>query len=874
MRSLPIDESLPEIVTAVRATGAVVIVAPPGAGKTTRVPVALAARRPAREGEVVVLQPRRLAARAAAVRIADEQGWKVGKEVGYQVRYESRTSKETLIRVVTEGILIRRLQRDPFLEGVNVVVLDEFHERSIQGDLALALVREIRESAREELAVVVMSATLDPGPVAEFLRGCPIVEVTGRMYPVEVSYRPQARDLLLEEGVASAVRGAWREGDGHTLVFLPGIGEIRRCYRALEAFAAAQGALLVPLHGSLSLSEQQRAIGGSERRKIILSTNVAETSVTIDGVDLVVDSGYARLLRNDPRHGIDRLETRRISRQSAEQRAGRAGRQRPGKAIRLWALLEHARLPVAESAEIRRVDLAATVLELRAWGVPDPTRFGWYEAPEEKALGRAEALLSMLGAIREEGGPLTATGKRLVSLPLHPRLGCILLEAHRVGLLDDGALVVAFLEERDILAKRFLGNDGERGSPSVAIGENDFSDLLLRLELFREAERADFRGRRLVGLGLEPSAVRAVARLRDDVLRTAKDCLGPEPVDRDASGGSDDEREALLSGILLAGYPDRVVRRRQNDPNRGRMVGGYGVVLSRESVVREGELFIAVDLDDSVRRRRGEALVRLASAVSRRTVEQMFSDHVSEITETWYDDKTEKVRSTVAVSYRDLPLEEPREKRPPAREAEALLTEVVRRQATELLASDERLSDWLSRVRFLREAMPELDLPTFDSAGSAEILGRICAGKTSLREVRREDLLGHLKAELPFELLSAVDAHAPESIRVPSGSRIRLRYERGKPPALAVRVQELFGLSETPRVAAGRVRVVLHLLGPNFRPVQVTQDLRSFWENTYQQVRKDLRGRYPKHAWPEDPWSATPERQPRRKGRRSEGRSR
>jgi ATP-dependent helicase HrpB len=874
MEPLPIDEKMPEILAAVREAGALVLVAPPGAGKTTRVPAALlqaGLRAPARspgdpEGsnQVVVLEPRRLAARAAAARVARERGWTLGREVGYRVRFESKISKLTRLQFVTEGVFVRRLQDDPSLEGVATVVLDEFHERSIHADLALAFLREVRESIRPDLAILVMSATLDPRPVAEFLGGCPVVEAAGRRYPVKIRHRSPPRDAPLEEIVAQTVRETWSDCQGHALVFLPGMGEIRRAFRALENFAAAVGALLLPLHGRLTLDDQQRAIAPSTARKILLSTNVAETSVTIDGVDLVIDSGYERLLKNHPRHGIDRLETVRISRHSAVQRAGRAGRLGPGKAIRLWSAAAHRTLPGAQSPEIRRVDLAATVLELRLWGVREPAGFGWFQAPPASALERAEALLAALGAVDGQCGPLTDLGKDLLSLPLHPRLGCMLRAACEAGYPEEGVLLAALLEERDILARSFSAAAGRTGAPPVASGD---SDLLLRLEDFEEAERRGFRRRRLETMGLDPSAVRAVARLRDDLRRSARGLERRLRHRRQAARGTSGEREDALLESILAGYPDRIVRRRPEDPARGRMVGGRGVVLAPESVVREGDLFVAVGLDESGRSRRGEATVHLASRVSRSMIERAFPSLVREVSETAYDEKAERVRSTVALCYRDLPLEKPRQRRPPARAAQELLAKAARERAWEILESASAAAQWLRRVEFLRESMPELRLPAFDSHRVGELLATSCSGKTGLAELRKQDLLGLLKGSLSHELLAAIDRCAPEALPVPSGSRIRLRYATGKPPVLAVRLQELFGLAETPAVAGGKVPVLLDILGPNFRTVQITRDLRSFWNTTYKQVRKDLRGRYPKHAWPEDPWSATPERRPRRRRR-------
>jgi ATP-dependent helicase HrpB len=856
MQPLPIDPHLPAIAAALGAAGALVLVAPPGAGKTTRVPPALLAAEAC--GRLVLLQPRRIAARAAACRIAEERGWRLGGEVGYRVRFESRVGPATRIHVVTEGILIRQLQSNPFLEGVGTVILDEFHERSLAADLALALLAEVRATARPDLRLLVMSATLEAEPVAAFLGGCPILSVEGRRYPVEVRHLARPSRLELAEDIARAVREAWGAARGHLLVFLPGIAEIRQAARTLESFAAAAPALILPLHGSLSLAEQQAALAPAERRKIILSTNIAETSLTIEGVDTVIDSGLARIQRQDLRHGIDRLEVVRISKHSAEQRAGRAGRLGPGRAIRLWSEVEHATLPLSEAPEIRRVDLAGTVLELRAWGVADPGGFRWFEAPPPGALERAEDLLLALGALEEKGGPLTATGRAMLALPAHPRLSRLLLAAGEAGLAREGSILAALLEEKDILRRSFACDAVSRSAPAASAA----SDLLLRLELLEEAERLRFRRDSLEPLGLDVSAARAVARLAAELHRAARSLGGAGAADRRGRRSRD---EVLLAAILAA-YPDRVARRREKGSHRGLLAGGRGVALAPESAVRDGELFVAVDLDDRPHGPRREALVRMASHIERRWLEELFPGELHEVSETAWDPAAEKVRSRLALCYRGLPLEEAREHRPPREEAERILAEVVRRRAEEILLADERAVSWLRRVRCLAAWRPELGLPPCDAAALGEALAATVEGKTSLAEVRSQDLLGIAQGMLTYAQRRAIEEEAPEALRAPSGSLVRLEYAPGKPPVLAVRLQELFGLAETPRIAAGRVPVLLHLLGPNFRPVQVTQDLRSFWNTTYAQVRKDLRGRYPKHSWPEDPWKAAPERGPKRRG--------
>lgn len=578
-----------------------------------------------------------------------------------------------------------------------------------------------------------------------------------------------------------------------------------------------------------------------------------------------MDTGTARILRHDPRHGIDRLELARISRRSAEQRAGRAGRVGPGKALRLWTEEEHRSLPESEAPEIRRVDLSGTVLELKARGIARPEGFSWFEAPEAAALERAEDLLVQLGAVEKKGGALTDVGRAMLEIPAHPRIARILVAARERGVLEEACLAAALIEERDILpieTGRISAGSAARRSGAREAFATGPSDLLLRADLFREAEAREFRSTRGRTGALRPAAAhavdlaaaRAVARARDALLRSAleaRKARARTPSDRFAGG-----REAALLRALLQGYPDRVVRRRAPGSDRGLMVGGRGVVLAPESVVRDAEFFLAVAVDEIVRAERVEARVSLASAVSRRWIEEDLRPFVRESARTFFDPETEKVRSTATVTYRDLPLEDPRETRPPPEEAERLLALAARERAEEIFAADDRAARFLARVRSLAGWMPEVGLPAFDRAGLGDLLRGASRGKASLAELRALDLARLLRSALSPAELRAVEAHAPEAVRIPSGREVRLLYEPGRPPVLAARLQELFGLAEAPKVAAGRVRVLLQILGPNFRPVQITQDLESFWRTTYPRVRKDLRARYPKHSWPEDPWSA------------------
>jgi ATP-dependent helicase HrpB len=851
MNWLPIDSALPEIVDRVRERRCLVLVAPPGAGKTTRVPVALVKAGLLRPGQaLVMLQPRRVAARAAAARIAEENGWTLGGPVGYQIRFEKRVGPETRIKVVTEGILNRQLVEDPFLEGVGAVVLDEFHERSLHSDLALALLREVRESVRDDLIVVVMSATMAAEPVARFLGDAPIVPVEGRSFPVEIRYRGTLSQHLADS-VALAIQEAVEDDPtpGDILGFLPGIGEIQRATRDLAPWASRKGVVVLPLHGSLSSEEQDAALRPNSRRKVILATNIAETSLTIDGVTTVIDSGTARFASYDPEKGLDRLKLGPISRASADQRAGRAGRTAPGRCIRLWTEGHHRGFAESDIPEIRRVDLASTVLALHAWGHSDPARFGWFEAPEAAAIEAAERLLVDLGAIEAPGGSITDLGGRLLGLPVHPRLGRLLIAASERGFLQEGAALAAILSETDFL----IPVNNFEARPEVHAS----SDVLIRLDRLEEAERAHF-PQNLRDRGIDLGNARQVSKIRQDLLRIGRNLPGPGP--REPS-------EVDLLQLVLLAYPDRVVRRRGGDGSTGVMVGGRGVRLHKASVVRDAEFFLGLDPWEDRRGGTLEARVKIASAIEVEWLEAFFPNSVERESTVRFDEERRRVVGSVKLSYRDLVLKEDRNQPVDLNQAARVLSEVLRPQAREVFRQNEEAARWLDRFELRPRLLYEADWPEFEEAAWAELIASACESCRSVEEVVSRPLASLLKGRLTHSENRRLDEQVPDALTVPSGHRIRLSYPSDGPPHLEVRIQEIFGWADTPRIAGGLIPIVLHLLGPNFRPVQITQDLRNFWANTYFQVRKDLRARYPKHSWPDDPLKAPAKsRGGRRKG--------
>jgi len=838
---LPIDAILPELIAKLRAHPSVVLRAPTGAGKTTRVPPALLDAK-LTEGRILVLEPRRLAARAAARRMAYERGQKLGEDIGYHVRFDRQVGPRTRIIVMTPGILLRMLQDDPYLESVGIVLFDEFHERSLDNDLALGMVRLVQTTVRPELRIAVMSATLATDAIAAYLGGCPIVTSEGRLYPVEISYEPRSLQTAWPVAAARAIERLLMRSDGDVLCFLPGMQEIRQTARELQDAARTHDLLVLPLHGDLSPEEQDRALTPQSQRRVVLATNVAETSVTVEGVTGVVDTGLARMQQFDASVGMDRLELTPIAKDAADQRAGRAGRTQPGVCIRLWSEASHAQRPAQTLPEIRRVDLAGAVLHLLSIGENDIRGFGWLEPPRADAIEQATLLLRRLGAMDESG--ITDLGQSIARLPVHPRLARMLIEGHRHGATARVALTAALLSERDPFLRAPDSQPARRAKTA--------SDVLDRVSAL---EAYDMNGTTTFSVGtLHAGAARFLLRAGDQFVRT----LQQENIGRSVRGSDPTSDEAVLRS-LLAAFPDRVARRREKDPRKGLMVGGIGVRLAPWCGAIATPLFLCIDVNADP----SEAQVRLASTIER---DWLSPESLATRIEMFFDEASKRILARKRVYYEDLLLEENDAAVPRSEEVSRSLAEAARSRLPRVLPdADSAAGSFLVRLRWLSGQMPELNLPAFDDDQLVELLSWVCAGCRSFDDVRRADWLGLLQGKLTSSQLQAIEREAPERLQVPSGSRLALTYDPGRPPVLAVRIQEVFGWKDTPRVAGGRVRVLLHLLAPNHRPQQVTDDLASFWNNTYQQVRKELRIRYPKHSWPEDPWNAPAESKPKRR---------
>ena len=807
--ALPVDEALPRLASVLADGRAAVLVAPPGAGKTTRVPLALLDEPWVAGRRIILLEPRRLAARAAAARMAATLGEEVGGTVGLRVRLGSRIGPRTRIEVVTEGVFTRMILDDPALDNIACVIFDEFHERSLDADFGLALALDARDGLREDLRLVVMSATLDGARVASLLAGAEVIESLGRAFPVETRHLPRATTTRIEDAVAGAVRRALDEEQGSVLAFLPGAGEIRRTAERL-ADLAARGVLVAPLYGTLDAREQDAAIrpAAPGTRKVVLATSIAETSLTIEGVRVVIDSGLARVPVFEPDIGVTRLETVRVSRAAADQRRGRAGRTEPGICYRLWEEAATGALPAFATPEILAADLSGLLLDCAAWGVSDPARLAWLDSPPTPALTEARRLLSDLGAL-DRDGRLTEEGRAIRALPLPPRLARMVVDAAREGAAREAALVAAVMVERG------LGGDGV-----------DLDERLRRLAAERSPRAGEMR------------------RLADNWARSA----------RDAVGGPASGAPRPAGHFLALAFPDRVAKARGR-PGEFVLANGRGAALdASERLARE--LVLAVG---EIAGKASAARILLAAALSRAELEELFADRIETRAETGFDHAAAALRRRRLRRLGAIVLEEAPLKVEADAEAARALAGGIAALGLDRLPWTNALAQWRERVMFLAraEGAPWPDLSDEALAASIEDwLAPFLAGCTSLAQIGADILGQALHALLPYELIRRLEAEAPTHFDAPSGSRLPIDYGGQDAPALEVRVQELFGLDRHPTLAGGRVPITLRLLSPAHRPIQITRDLPGFWRGSWAEVKAQMKGRYPKHPWPDDPVAA------------------
>ncbi|WP_310833310.1 ATP-dependent helicase HrpB [Paenibacillus pedocola] len=822
MKQLPIMQVLPDLKKILESSKAAVLIAEPGAGKTTGTPPAFLDE-PWMDGKtILMLEPRRLAARSAAVYMAACLGEQVGQTVGYLMRMDSKVGKQTRIVVVTEGVLTRMLQSDPSLGDVGLVIFDEFHERSLHADLGLALTLEAQSVLREDLRILIMSATLDGERVSALLGGAALVDCPGRTYPVETFYAPPQRDTPLEQAAAAAVLRALAEQPGDVLVFLPGEREIRRTERELEGSRLPAGTVVRPLYGQLPQAKQDAAVAAAVpgERKVVLATSIAETSLTIEGVRTVIDTGLRRTQVFSPRTGMPRLTTVPVSKASADQRRGRAGRTAPGVCYRLWSREEHARLPDDNVPEIMETDLAQLALELALWGVRDPAALPWLDAPPAAPYAQGVALLRQLGAL-DAGGAITPHGRSMAALGAHPRAAHMLLRAATLGEAPLACRLAALLQERDL----FKG-------PA-----NQSSDLTLRVEALLRYERSGDSG------GADPAILRAVQRESRNLLAQLQAAPGEVPGD------------LSRIGLLLSfAYPDRVGQKRGDGAFL--LSGGRGAAMREGQPLARSPYIVAAGVDD----RAGQGRIILAADLPEAELLKEHADSLTEEREVYWDKESGSVKARRRTLFGALALKETTHERPTAEETEEVLLSVISAEGLGVLPWDKGTIQLRQRMAFMHAV--RTDWPDVSDEALLlslqEWLRPYIQGMRNLRDLQRLPLSKALEGMLDWNGRQTLDKEAPTHITVPSGSRIPLDYGNPGTPVLAVRLQEMFGQVDTPRIGLGKVPVLLHLLSPARRPMQVTSDLASFWRSTYFEVKKDLKGRYPKHYWPDDPLQAEP----------------
>ncbi len=837
--SLPIVELESRLMRALQKERArVILQAPTGSGKSTQVPQMLLDGGVLGSGEVVVLQPRRLATRMLAARVAQERGCRLGEEVGYQIRFDKAASPATRIRFVTEGVLLRQMLNDPALEGVSAILFDEFHERHLYGDITLAQALELQETLRPDLKLVVMSATLDTAGLENYLAPCEVLQSEGRTYPVEIRYleRRAGRDEPpVWELAASALESLATETEGDVLIFMPGVYEISRTIGAIRDSRAGKEFVILPLHGELPAAEQDAAVARYEKRKVIVSTNVAETSLTIDGVRVVIDSGLARIARFDPYRGINTLLVEKISRASADQRAGRAGRTAPGVALRLWSEREHYERAAQELPEIRRLDLAEVVLTLKASGVKEVSRFRWLEAPEPKALERAERLLRDLGALDPDSGEITPLGRRMLAFPLHPRYSRMFLAAEQYGCVREVALAAALTQGRNLLRRG--GSDLEEARERV-LGEERESDFFLLLKAWQAAARDAGLAQ---AIGLNRMAAREAGQLADQFLRIAKAeglSINEQPADGEA-----------VAKCLLAGFPDQVATRLDAGTLRCALVHGRRGVLARESVVQKAPLMVVGEVREVSGKDGVQTLLTLATAIREEWLREVFPEAFSEKTEVFYDKTLRRVMARREGRFHDLVLKSEVTDKVPLNEAAALLAQQVLNGTCPLANWDHTVEQWIIRLNRLREWMPELGLPALTEEDRAALIEQLCYGATTYKEIKDRNVWAVVREWLSPQQIGWLDKYAPERLEMPNGRRFKVTYDEKGPPTIAVRIQDLYGVEQSLAIAAGRVPVTIQVLAPNHRPVQVTQNLATFWKEAYPKIKAELARKYPKHLW-------------------------
>ena len=838
---LPIDGLQADLVAACGRVRRLVLRAPTGSGKSTRIPQMLLDLNLV-QGQIVVLQPRRIAARLLAARIAQERGVRLGGEVGYQIRFERVESAQTRIKFVTEALLLRQMASDPELKGVGAVVFDEFHERNLHSDVALALARRLQATHRPDLLIMAMSATLDTEGVAKWLGSAETLAADGRAYPVQIEYThlPRNSTRPVWDAAAEQVRRVLsEEAEGDILVFMPGSYEIMRTIGAVRNLPESGGVDILPLYGELPPEEQDRAVKPSPGRKVIVATNVAETSLTIPGVRAVVDAGLARIARFDPHRGIDTLLVEPVSQASAEQRAGRAGRTGPGRCIRLWSQTDHEARPLREVPEIKRVDLSETILLLLSSGWGEAATFPWYEKPDDKALQRALTVLADLGAVDAQG-KLTNLGRRMSVFPAHPRYARMLLAAGDLDCVYEVCRIAGLAQGRDILFRKV---DDRTENARDSVEQEDGSDFFPRLALLQRAVEMKFDADACDRFGVHGQAARQADQAARQFLRLAEG-QGLPVSDRIAD-------PAAVRRCLLLGFSDRLAVRLDAGTLRCALVHGRTGELRRESSIRNAKLLVAAEVDEIQARGGVTTYLSLATAIEEAWLQELFPSEFSTVNQVRYDGSQRRVVTRVERRFRDLVLEAKERDDAPSDAASRLLAEEVAAGRLELEKWDAPVDAWIRRVNFLSKHCPELAIPPFDEAARRMVIEEVCAGAVAYRDIRDRPVFGVVRGWLTHEQAMALESYCPEKIILPRKKHpARIEYTEDGQAEVEATVQELYDFPGSKlRVCLGKVPMVVCIQSPARRTQQRTTDLDAFWKGSYEGVKKELRGRYPKHEW-------------------------
>ncbi len=844
---LPIYEVEPRLIHGLGTRNRLVIAAPTGSGKSTQIPQMLLDRGFCGDGQIVVLQPRRLATRLLAARVAEERGGTTGGEVGYQIRLENVASSATRIKYVTEGILLRQMLSDPTLAGVSALVFDEFHERHLYGDITLGRALDIQETTRPDLIILVMSATLDIQQVQTYLAPCELIESAGRTYPVTMRYLPRPAAGPVWDEAAEALAGLFREGlEGDALIFMPGAYEISRTVQALENSAAARGCIVLPLHGELNPRDQDAAVARYPRRKIVVATNVAETSLTIDGVRIVIDAGLARIPRYDPYRGINTLLIEKISRASADQRAGRAGRTAPGCCLRLWTEREHRERPAQELPEIKRLDLSEVILTLKASGVDRVRTFRWIDPPDERSIAKSLQMLSDLGALSRptgtdeaDEGTITPLGQRMIAFPVHPRYARMLIAGQQFGCVYQACLLAALTQGRDLLMRRQGGSVDERRDD--LLGDDAPSDFFRLVRAWNYADKNGYRLEACKKLGVHAQSARQVRPLLDHFLRIARqEGLDTEPVP------VDDEQ---IQKCILSGFSDQLARRMDEGTLRCRLVHNRSGQIARESVVRDCPLVVAAEVHEIEGKERDvNVLLSLCTAVEPEWLRELFPDHFSETISVTFDTVSRRAVAEKQILFRDLVLESKRMEPPPLDAAADLLAAEVVKGTLTLKKWDHGIEQWIQRVNCLAAWRPDLGITAITREDRHAMIAQICYGAISYKDIKEKEVAPVVREWLSHAQRPLLDQFCPERINLPNGRKAKVTYTDDD-PYIALRIQELFGIEQAITIAGGRVPVLVHILAPSQRPVQLTKDLAGFWRDHYPAIKQQLQRKYPKHAW-------------------------